>query len=410
MLLLSQLQGQTVNGRESLVVALGQTRRILERYVAWPASEAADAVALWVAHTYAVDAFDSTPRLVFRSAEKQSGKTRAQEVLECVVKDPLASANASVPAIYRSLENRKPTILLDEYDTYFGSKQAREHAEDLRGLLNAGHRRGKPVLRCVGPNSTVQEFPCFAPVCLAGIRGLPDTIEDRSVIIDMRRRRQDEPVAAFRAGAGWNEAEPIREHFEAWADLNDGRWPSLGCDESMFPVGVTDRAADVWEPLLAIGAWAGQEWSQRARQAATHFVSNKRVTDESDGIRLLRDICLVWPDGEEVLYTRDLIARLCGLEEAGWAERWQNNGQTVSGATSQLARELRHYGITSRTVRVGEHTAKGYRRESFVDAWQRYVPEKPSQASQRHNSGGLKPSHLSLSVTEDPLESWDVTA
>ena len=204
-----------------------------------------------------------------------------------------------MPAIYRSLVNRKPTILLDEYDTYFGSKVAREHAEDLRGLLNAGHRRGKPVLRCVGPSSTVQEFPCFAPVCLAGIRGLPDTIEDRSVIIDMRRRRQDEPVAAFRALAGWNEAEPIREHFAAWADLNDGRWPSLGCDASLFPAGVTDRAADVWEPLLAIGAWAGQEWSQRARQAATHFVSNKRVSDESEGIRLLRDIRLVWPADEQ---------------------------------------------------------------------------------------------------------------
>ena len=377
-----------------LVTALEETHRLLQRYVAWPHPAAADAATLWVAHTYALDAFDSTPRLVLRSAEKQSGKTRAQEVIECLVKDPLPSANASVPAIYRSLVDRQPTILLDEYDTYFGSKIAREHAEDLRGLLNAGHRRGKPVLRCVGPNSQVQEFPCFAPVCLAGIRGLPDTIEDRSVIIDMRRRRHDETVEPFRAVSGWNDAEPIREHFEAWADRNDGRWPPVGDDGSLFPAGVTDRAADVWEPLLTIGAWAGEKWSHRARQAAAHFVSNQRVSDESDGIRLLRDIRSVWPHGEEVLYTRDLIARLCGLEEAGWAERWQNSGQTVSGATSQLARELRHYGITSRTVRMGEKTAKGYRRESFADAWERYLPEKPSQASQRHNSDGLQPSHL----------------
>jgi hypothetical protein len=332
--------------------------------------------------------------LVLRSAEKQSGKTRAQEVIECLVKDPLPSANASVPAIYRSLVDRQPTILLDEYDTYFGSKIAREHAEDLRGLLNAGHRRGKPVLRCVGPNSQVQEFPCFAPVCLAGIRGLPDTIEDRSVIIDMRRRRSDETVEPFRAVAGWNDAEPIREHFEAWADLHDGRWPPVNDDGSLFPAGVTDRAADVWEPLLTIGAWAGEQWSHRARQAATHFVSTVRVSDESDGIRLLRDIRSVWPHGEEVLYTRDLISRLCGLEEAGWAERWQNNGQAAPGASSQLARELSHYGITSRTVRTGEETAKGYRRESFVDAWDRYVPVKPSQASQRHKSDGPHPSHL----------------
>jgi hypothetical protein len=393
LLLLLQPKGSAVTGHESLVSALEETRRLLQRYVVWPSSAAADAATLWVAHTYALDAFDSTPRLVLRSAEKQSGKTRAQEVIECVVKDPLPSANASVPAIYRSLVDRQPTILLDEYDTYFGSTIAREHAEDLRGLLNAGHRRGKPVLRCVGPNSQVQEFPCFAPVCLAGIRGLPDTIEDRSVIIDMRRRRHDETVEPFRAVAGWNKAEPIRAHFEAWAELHDGRWPPVCDDGSLFPAGVTDRAADVWEPMLTIGAWAGEQWSQRARQAATHFVSNQRVSDESDGVRLLRDIRLIWPDGEEVLYTRDLIARLCGLEEAGWAERWQSNGQTGSGASGQLARELRHYGITSRTVRVGEQTAKGYRRESFVDAWQRYVPEKSSQASQRHNRDGPNPAH-----------------
>ena len=388
-------KGSVVTGHGNLVLALGETCRLLERHVVWPSSAAADAATLWVAHTYALDAFDSTPRLVLRSAEKQSGKTRAQEVIECLVKDPLPSANASVPAIYRSLVDRQPTILLDEYDTYFGSKIAREHAEDLRGLLNAGHRRGKPVLRCVGPNSQVQEFPCFAPVCLAGIRGLPDTIEDRSVIIDMRRRRHDETVEPFRAVAGWNNAEPIREHFEAWADLNHGRWPPVCDDGSLFPAGVTDRAADVWEALLMIGVWAGEKWSQRARQAATHFVSNQRVSDESDGIRLLRDIRSVWPQGEEVLYTRDLIRRLCGLDEASWAERWQSNGQTGSGASGQLARELRHYGITSRTVRVGEQTAKGYRRQSFVDAWERYAPEKPSQASQRHNSDGWKQSHLS---------------
>ena len=119
------------------------------------------------------------------------------------------------------------------------------------------------------------------------------------------------------------------------------------------------------------------------------------MSDESDGVRLLRDIRLIWPDGEEVLYTRDLIARLCGLEEAGWAERWENNGQAAPGAFHQLARELRHYGIKSRGVRVGEQTAKGYRRESFLDAWERYIPEKPSQASQRHNGDGQMPSRLS---------------
>ena len=253
--LLSSAKSAALSVHESLVQALEQTRRLLTTCRLAEFCSRRRRHALGGSHL-CVRCVRQHPDWYFVRL-KQSGKTRAQEVIECLVKDPLPSANASVPAIYRSLVDRQPTILLDEYDTYFGSKSAREHAEDLRGLLNAGHRRGKPVLRCVGPTSQVQEFPCFAPVCLAGIRGLPDTIEDRSVIIDMRRRRHDETVEPFRAVAGWNLAGPIREHFEAWADLHDGRWPPVGDDGSLFPAGVTDRAADVWEPLLTIGTWAG---------------------------------------------------------------------------------------------------------------------------------------------------------
>jgi hypothetical protein len=36
----------------------------------------ADAVALWVAHTHALDAADASPYLSITSAEKESGKTR----------------------------------------------------------------------------------------------------------------------------------------------------------------------------------------------------------------------------------------------------------------------------------------------------------------------------------------------
>ena len=54
----------------------------LGKYVAFPSQEATDAVALWTAHTHALDAFESTPRLALLSPEKQSGKTRTLEVLE----------------------------------------------------------------------------------------------------------------------------------------------------------------------------------------------------------------------------------------------------------------------------------------------------------------------------------------
>ena len=131
---------------------LDQSSAWLEGYVIFPNRAASVATVLWVAHADVIDAFESTPRLYFASAEKQSGKTRATEAAELLVPRPLPAVNTTVAALFRSIGAGKspPTVILDEVDTIFGPK-APDGSEDLRGLLNAGHRRGKPMLRCVGP-------------------------------------------------------------------------------------------------------------------------------------------------------------------------------------------------------------------------------------------------------------------
>lgn len=59
-----------------------------------------------------------------------------------------------------STSEHRPTLLCDEYDAFI----ARD--EDLRSAMNAGHRRGGRVTRCVGDNHEVKAFPVFAPVAL----------------------------------------------------------------------------------------------------------------------------------------------------------------------------------------------------------------------------------------------------
>src|SRR5438046_2449863 len=82
----------------------------------------------------------------------------------------LPAVHASTAALYRSIDSEDPpTIMLDEADAQFGSKRAAEANEDLRALLNAGHSRGWPILRCVGPNQDVKAFASFAMAALAGI-------------------------------------------------------------------------------------------------------------------------------------------------------------------------------------------------------------------------------------------------
>jgi hypothetical protein len=75
---------------------------------------------------------------------------------------PLATANVSPAALFRIIAEEMPTLLIDESDAIFGGN--RERGEELRGLLNAGHRRGAEVVRMVGMGAAMraERFPCSA--------------------------------------------------------------------------------------------------------------------------------------------------------------------------------------------------------------------------------------------------------
>ena len=119
---------------------------------------------------------ENSPRLALLSPEPGSGKTRTLEVLELVVPRPMHVLSASPAAVFRSIESEHPTLLLDEVDAIFGKRGTDDGAEDLRGLLNAGHRAGATIPRCVGTHHEVKRFPVFAAVALAGLGDLPETL------------------------------------------------------------------------------------------------------------------------------------------------------------------------------------------------------------------------------------------
>ncbi|HEY3957964.1 MAG TPA: DUF3631 domain-containing protein [Streptosporangiaceae bacterium] len=347
--------------------ALDEVRAFVGRFCALPTEHAYTATTLWAAHAHVLDVFDSTPRLAFLSPEPGSGKTRALEVLTLLVPWPMHAVNATPAALFRSVadaESRR-TILFDEIDTVFGPK-AKEH-EELRGLLNAGHRRSGVAYRCVGQgtNQTVVEFPAYAAVALAGLGKLPDTILTRSVVIRMRRRAPGEHVEPYRARVHEPEGEKLRGLLADWtatvAGQLTGYWPDM-------PPGVTDRPADVWEPLLAIADAAGGHWPARARQACTWLVRDNADRGISLGIRLLADLHDIFR-GQRAMTTEDILTQLHALDAAPWADL---KGQPLDARG--LARLLDPYDITPAKVKVNGRALQGYRAEHLADAWTRYLP------------------------------------
>ncbi|MBB2741916.1 UNVERIFIED_ORG: hypothetical protein FHR35_001738 [Microbispora rosea subsp. rosea] len=232
----------------------------LTRYVILPTPEAADAVVLWIAATHAQPAWPHAPRLVIRAPEKRCGKSRLLDVVEATCHDPFITVNSSPAAVYRSITDDPPTLLVDEADTIFGPKA--DGNEDLRGLLNAGHQRNRPAKRYDANTGRVESIPTFAMAALAGIGAMPDTIEDRAVVIRMRRRGPGETVAPYRHRRDRPALRQLAQELSAWlrADLDT-------LESAEPPMPVEDRAADTWEPLVVVADHAGADWPERARAA-----------------------------------------------------------------------------------------------------------------------------------------------
>lgn len=371
----------------ALLTLLITIENYVRRYVVLTDHQAI-AITLWTAHTHAIDAADCTPYLHVGSATKRAGKTRLLEVLEPVVARPWFTGRTSAAALVRKVDADAPTLLLDESDAAF--KGEREYAEALRGTLNSGYRRSGKATVCIGQgaNITARDFLTFCPKVIAGIGTLPDTVADRSIAIQLRRRTRDEPCDRWRERDGHAQAAPIHKALASWARravlvLRDAR-PAL-------PSGLGDRQTDVWEPLIAIADATGGDWPARARRAALALAG--AVEDADITIQLLRDAAEILPAvpdsdmPDSVIPTKELLTALVAREDRPWAT-WRHNKPITPHS---LARLLAPLGI--RAVHL-EHV-RGYRRDALKDAIARYLPvdapDPSSEASVRQRANDSAP-------------------
>ena len=211
---------------------------------------AAETMALWVINTHAFKAAPCNPRLVFKSAEKRSGKTSSLRLIADTAARPLSTANITPAAIYRIIEKEQPTLLIDEADTFATNKV------ELTGILNSGHTEAYAyVMRTVGHTHYPKRFSTWSPMALAVIKKLPGTLEDRSIVIPMHRQTAEERKRRKRLrGNRPSDLVDLNRKAARWArdHINE-----LGDADPELPDELDDRAADNWEPLLAIADAAG---------------------------------------------------------------------------------------------------------------------------------------------------------
>ena len=348
----------SVNGAQ----LLDEVAATFSRYLVLPVG-AADTLALWVTLTHCFEAFEHVARVNCCSPDKSCGKTTTLDVTACFVARPLRAENVTTAVLFRLVEKYKPTLLLDEVDTYLNEN------EELRGCLNAGHKRGGKVYRCEGQDNTVRSFAVFAPAALAGIGALPGTLHDRSVVIKLSRAKAGELAARFDSRRLHYETELCRK-LSRWSNDNLGELKN--CDPQL-PETAFNRLADNWRPLFAIAQVVGGDWPQRAHAAFVALTASADLDAQGVGTLLLSDIAGIFTaESTDRLPSSKLAELLVAIEGRPWAE-WGKHRKAIS--TNQLANQLRRFGISPRVVRVGDETARGYLLEDFREAFSRYLPE-----------------------------------
>lgn len=327
-------------------------------------SETAYAVALWAAMTWFMDVVQVAPLAVITAPEKRCGKTQLLILLGKLVYRALTTSNISSAALFRTIDAWRPTMLVDEADSFM------KENEDIRGLLNSGHTRDAAyIIRVVGDDHEPKRFSTWGAKALSGIGKLADTLMDRAVVLELRRKLPNEEVERLRY------AEPglfdtLSAKLCRFAEDNQG---AVRLARPDLPGKLNDRAQDNWEPLLAIADVVGGQWPALARNAALKL-SGSADTGLTIGVELLSDIQEIF-DTKKVdrISTAELITALCEDDEKPWAT--YNRGLQIK--PRQVAKRLSEYGISSNTIRVNSTTAKGFIRSQFEDAFVRYLTLPP---------------------------------
>ncbi len=153
------------------------------------------AVALWIVLTYLHDAVDILPILLVTSPEEDCGKSTLLKLILYLSNRPIPASNISAAAIYRTIGDNHPTLILDEADTYLKEDEA------MRGVINSGHERQLAyVIRVVNDKGETGQFSTWCPKAIAMIGQPKRTILSRSIPVRLERKPKGTKTEKLKSG------------------------------------------------------------------------------------------------------------------------------------------------------------------------------------------------------------------
>lgn len=344
-----------VNGKD----LLNEINTQVKKYIVCD-EPVAIATTLWILFTWAIDHMNFAPIACITAPEKRCGKTQLLTLIGELSKKNISASNITSAALYRTIDMFQPTLTIDEADTFLSDHNG------MRGVMNAGHSRENAfVIRCDGEDNLPRRFNVWCAKAISGIGHLPETLRDRSIILELRRKVKNEHVESlrYRDKEYW---KLIKSKCLRWVDDNQDLLRAI---KPVLPECLNDRAKDNWESLFKIAAIVGGGWLELVEYAAINIQKNE---DENVNLNelLLLDISDIFKDRNiDRLFTQDILCALYEDEEKPWVEIC--DGRRLS--PRKLASMLREFKIFSHDIRMGDKVKKGYELIQFTEAFERYL-------------------------------------
>ena len=337
-------------------------------------------LALWNIATYMYDVFDAFPYLAITSPTKRCGKSRLGELIGMICSKPLETVGISPAALFRTIEQESPTLIIDEAESLSIKS---ESSEALREVLNAGYRKGKKVWRCAPKTHKIEKFNIYCPKVLILIGKLQDTLSDRCISAAMKRK-SGEQIDRFRFAHVEKQTAMLRTQIGQWSAAHASQVEQWYANNGLSFI--EDRDEELWLPLFAVCQEAAPQRMGELEVIATRLASAKDEADPNNyGIEILADIRRVFVlGGAKNTSSEELLKALNAMSESPWQHFKYTNGQPLDARW--LAKLLKPFGIHSKTIRMVKGTPKGFYRADFEDAWKRYLPSATAATQPKNQS------------------------
>lgn len=341
------------------------------KYIAVTDLSDLDLLVLWTISTHVADELYTTARLLIDSTMPGSGKTTLLEHLAHLCVSPVQAASISSPALLvRLLQDGVRTLLIDEVDRSLNPKKP--GVEDLIAIINSGYKRGatRPVLTPTkGGGWEVREMPTFCPVAMAGNSPhLPDDTKSRCIRILLMP-----DLDGVIEDSDWEKIEDnvhrLHQRIVAFADQNR----ATVAQDVELPAGCLGRAKEKWRPLKRVAVAIGGRWPAIADQLILRSIAEDDHERDAGlravppGMVLITDLFDVWPDDDDLVPTKDLVAALVRHNPEYWGEN-SNYGKALTDTRfGRLVTQATK--VTSQ--RPGGRGQRGYTKAQFIQVWHR---------------------------------------